>query len=76
MRTEGIDSIFMAHHADDQIETAMMRLSRSSGMTGVAGMRKVRRWGMGMRVGAIGWYGAEGMRKWIVRPLLDFKKVW
>jgi len=35
----GISWIATAHHADDQLETIVMRLNRSSGLAGLAGIR-------------------------------------
>ena len=52
-RTGG--SLLLGHHAGDQAETVMMRLSRGSGLAGLAGMRR-----MTIREGAP-----------ILRPLLD-----
>lgn len=34
-----IDWLMTAHHADDQLETLVMRLNRASGLTGLAGIR-------------------------------------
>lgn len=38
-QAHGIDWLMTAHHADDQLETLVMRLNRSSGVGGLAGVR-------------------------------------
>ncbi|TFK54674.1 hypothetical protein OE88DRAFT_1623776 [Heliocybe sulcata] len=65
-------TIAFGHHADDQIETALLRMAKGTTEFGAAGMRPCRRWGMGFgdREGSLGWAGIKGMRRWIVRPLL------
>ncbi|CDO73621.1 hypothetical protein BN946_scf185014.g91 [Trametes cinnabarina] len=68
------DVIAFAHHADDQVETAIMRMSQGSSARGLAAMRPVRRWGMGKKDNEYFAFGADGMRRWIVRPLLHVSK--
>lgn len=38
-RANGVPLLLTAHHADDQAETLLMRLARSSGVTGLSGIR-------------------------------------
>ena len=41
-RTHDITRLFVAHHLDDQAETVLFRLSKSSGLDGLCGMRAVK----------------------------------
>ncbi|KAH8826899.1 PP-loop family-domain-containing protein [Flagelloscypha sp. PMI_526] len=63
--------VAFAHHQDDQIETSFLRIISGSGAAGAAGMRKLRRWGMGTRDA---FYGMEGMNTLVLRPLLGVTK--
>ncbi|KAH7929670.1 adenine nucleotide alpha hydrolases-like protein [Leucogyrophana mollusca] len=72
----GADTIALGHHADDQVETSLMRLARGTTELGAGGMRRCRRWGMGLTADehALGYSGLEGMRRWIIRPFLEVRK--
>ena len=50
--------LFLAHHADDQVETVVYRLLRGSGSKGLAGMPESRALGLGQ----------------LIRPLLAYSK--
>ncbi len=54
----GADGLALAHHADDQSETVLMRLCAGSGLDGLSGMRQV-----GLRDGLV-----------LYRPLLEIGK--
>ena len=62
-REIGADTIMTAHHADDQAETVLMRLTRGSGPAGLAGMA---------RLSPARWPGGEDLR--LARPLLGLTK--
>ena len=55
-----LEALATAHHADDQAETLLMRLSRGSGVRGLAGMRRRSI--------------APGTDVTLVRPLLDWRR--
>ncbi|KAJ7481146.1 PP-loop family-domain-containing protein [Mycena galericulata] len=76
MKISDADVLALGHHGDDQVETSLMRLGRGTTEIGAGGMRRCRRWGMGANGGesTLGWVGMEGMKRWIVRPLLDVAK--
>ena len=57
-RENGIGYLFIAHQADDQIETFLLNLARGSGIFGLAGMRRVT--------------VRDGIN--IVRPMLDISR--
>ena len=52
------DHVLTAHHADDQVETVVLRLLRGAGPNGLAGMQPLRRLGSG----------------WLGRPLLQWSR--
>jgi tRNA(Ile)-lysidine synthase len=58
-KNEGAQWLATAHHMDDQAETVLMRLARGSGVTGLSGIRAVRRLGRTLS---------------LVRPLLGWRK--
>ena len=60
VRDGGVGALATAHHADDQAETLLMRLSRGSGLSGLAGVRSAA-------------FLADGETP-LIRPLLDWRK--
>lgn len=58
MAATGSTTVLTAHHADDQIETILMRLTRGSTLKGYAGIQTTRSFGMGT----------------LIRPLLTVEK--
>jgi tRNA(Ile)-lysidine synthase len=75
MRNNHVSVLAMGHHADDQVETLIMRLARTKPPGSPVGMRRCRRWGMGSSSQNLDWAGSSGMDHWVVRPLLDVPKV-
>lgn len=64
MRRRGLDALFVAHTADDQVETARLRSQARSGPYGMAGMAE--------RAPAPVW--PEGRGAWLIRPLLGVRR--
>lgn len=58
MVAKGSTVVLTAHHADDQMETILMRLTRGSTLKGYAGIQKARSFGEGT----------------LIRPLLSIEK--
>ena len=68
-RSEGADAIVLAHHADDQVETVLLRVLAGSGLAGLAGMRP--RHGTLLRpllefrkVELVAWLASRGIPNW------------
>ena len=74
MREHNLTCVAYAHHADDQVETSIMRIINWSKIWGASGMKPIRRWGMGDPNDIVS-AGMQGMSSWVLRPLLDVPKV-
>jgi len=62
-----IQELFVGHHSGDQVETVLFRLSRASGIDGLAGIQSLAPFGV-LNV-------PEALDLQVARPLLDFDKV-
>ncbi|NGP53610.1 tRNA lysidine(34) synthetase TilS [Thioalkalivibrio sp. XN8] len=69
--------LLTAHHADDQLETALIQLLRGAGVAGLAAMPTSARFGPGLhlrpllgftRAELAAWAAAEGLSGWIRDP--------
>lgn len=68
-RSEGADGIVLAHHADDQVETVLLRVLAGSGLAGLAGMRprqgRLLRPLLGFRKAELAaWLASRGIAGW------------
>jgi len=59
------NAILLAHHADDQAETILMRLLRGAGVTGLAGMNEKERRGNVELVRPLLPWSGETLRNWL-----------
>ena len=75
MRDARVSTLALAHHADDQVETMLMRLGKGTTTLGMVGMRPRTRWGMGSETEGLNWRGHLGLQMYKIRPLLDVGKV-
>jgi len=78
-RGQGVDSLFVGHHADDQAATVSMRIARGSGIDGLGAMRpRVERCGVRIcrpllsvpKSELIAFLGAQGL-DWVDDPTND-----
>ncbi|EAU88767.2 tRNA(Ile)-lysidine synthetase [Coprinopsis cinerea okayama7 len=75
MLSSGSNTLALGHHLDDQVETSLMRLGKGSTLLGARGMRPIRRWGMSeVPKWDFGQRDLQGMRMWMIRPLLQVGK--
>ncbi|KAI0075258.1 hypothetical protein K474DRAFT_1664426 [Panus rudis PR-1116 ss-1] len=65
--------VAFAQHADDQVETSILRLANGSSSFGASGMRHIRRLGMG-GLSEVEHFGQTGLNFFAIRPLLEISK--
>ncbi|MGB1383397.1 MAG: tRNA lysidine(34) synthetase TilS [Porticoccaceae bacterium] len=64
--------LFLAHHADDQVETVVYRLLRGSGSKGLAGMPESRVLGLGQLIRPLLAYSKESIHREAVKKGLKW----
>ena len=72
----GVSHVLTAHHADDQVETLLLRITRCSGLQGLAGIPEVRELAEGLDLAHddSGGPGPPAAIPLLVRPLLGTRK--
>ena len=75
MRDARVSTLALAHHADDQVETMLMRLGKGTTKLGMVGMKPRSRWGMGSDIEGLNWRGHLGLQMYKIRPFLGVGKV-
>ncbi|KAK7693975.1 hypothetical protein QCA50_003550 [Cerrena zonata] len=73
MTTLQSSCLALGQHADDQVETTILRMGKGTGLLGASGMPFVRRWGMG-GMNELDFNGYDGMRRYMIRPFLEIPK--
>lgn len=66
-RMQPDDVLLTAHHADDQVETVLLRLLRGSGPAALGGMSRTRRFGPGWLHRPLLEWGREDIHGWLDR---------
>lgn len=70
--SQGLQAVWLAHHADDQVETLLLALSRGAGLPGLAAMpARFERHGMRFERPLLG-VPAPAIRDWLRAEAVDF----